>query len=301
MNKSKLPLISCALFVAPIVSFCAPVSFAQAAENPVNAVSVQQPVAGTQQSVAGTQQRTGSAQEPSYGAQQYNARSRQSGAWSPEWQDTGASGVIDGSDVYQFLNSGAQIDGTRMEEASRKADSEIKLPSYRRMKNWQEVIDRDRQNSEAGIGAAHGGMGSATEYATEHPTASGLSGAAGINEDEAEPKHKHSFGVKLKNAFLDTAEWIGFPLSDEPPPNEVDAKLAGDLPDGPDPRVYVHEVKLNPAREANTINTQVVPQAQMAPQAQLVPQAQVLPQGQVRESAVEQKTLEAQPPFIMEN
>jgi len=169
-------------------------------------------------------------------------------------QDTGASGVIDGSDVYQFLNSGSVIDPTRMEEASRKFDSMIKMPERtRQCKNWQEVIDRDRALQDAGVGAVYKGDGTnfapgAARQAPSGVTAPGYSQGKGqpVNPYAQDAPKPHGFFNKLKNDFVRYSEWVGFPISDEPLPGDVDASLAGDLPAGPDPRVYVHETKHQP-------------------------------------------------------
>ena len=186
-------------------------------------------------------------------------------------QDTGASGVIDGSDVYQFLNSGSIIDGTRMEEASRKFDSAIKMPDrVHQCKSWQEVIDRDRNLQQAGVGATIPGDGTANKYQNNCApgsgcnTASGCSTGYGAQGTSAKPKQ--GFFHKLKDDFIKTSEWVGFPISDEPLPGDVDASLAGDLPAGPDPRVYVHETKQAAPRIApSAYNRQGVTQEEQPP------------------------------------
>jgi hypothetical protein len=192
-------------------------------------------------------------------------------------QDTGASGVIDGSDVYQFLNSGAIIDGTRMEEASRKFDSAIKMPvRTRQCKNWQEVMDRDRQLDAAGVGAVYPNDGTQNAYTTQPgyspgaATGAAASGAPAARGTTAtgmgwggtpsnpypygQPqKQPHGFMHKLGDGFVRASEWVGFPISDEPLPGDVDASLAGDLPAGPDPRVYVHETKYQPGQAPSAV------------------------------------------------
>ena len=40
--------------------------------------------------------------------------------------------------------------------------------------------------------------------------------------------------------FLRACDAVGFPVSDEFLPGDVDASLSGDLPPGQDPRIYVH-------------------------------------------------------------
>ncbi|MBX9670296.1 MAG: hypothetical protein K2X93_22040 [Candidatus Obscuribacterales bacterium] len=173
-------------------------------------------------------------------------------------QDTGASGVIDGSDVYQFLNSGPIIDGTRMEEASRKFDSAIKMPDRKHQcKTWQEVIDRDRKLQDAGVGAVYPGDGTSFGApGTQNATRQGGSAYGGAYNP---PRQKE----KGPGWFTRAAEWVGFPISDEPLPGDVDASLAGDLPAGPDPRVYVHEMKHAPgepgAQGQQQVNSVVAP------------------------------------------
>lgn len=213
------------------------------------------------------------------------------GQRSVDYQDPGASGVVDGTDVYQFLDSGPTIDTTRMEEASKKFDSEIQMPSRKRMKNWQEVLDRDEHQAVKGVGAVDGGMGSVNGYApVMRPAPAGYGqvpqqgrtagsavqgsapsvtgsyysgnnatapGALVPGGTYAPPKPKHPVLSGIKNDFVRTAEWIGFPVSDEFLPGEVDASLAGDLPDGQDPRHYVHEEKHRQA-PAYEHQTQVV-------------------------------------------
>ncbi len=166
-------------------------------------------------------------------------------------QDTGASGVIDGSDVYQFLNSGPIIDGTRMEEASRKFDSAIKMPDRtRQCKTWQEVIDRDKKLQNAGVGAVYPGDG--TKFGAPGSANAAKQGGSAYGDTSTSTVD----GEKNKGpGFISrAAEWMGFPVSDEPLPGDVDASLAGDLPAGPDPRVYVHEIKHTSQQQRQQLN-----------------------------------------------
>lgn len=179
--------------------------------------------------------------------------------------DSGASGVIDGSDVYQFLNSGSVIDTTRMEEASRKFDRMIKMPPRSRpARNWQEQIDREKaiQNDidpntiDERVRYAQqdqqNGTSSGDQYSNGRPMPpqgkkyrghyaddNSQYGAVQSNNPNA-PNYLPIDKKKEPGGFVKAAEWLGFPVSDEFLPGTVDAKLAGDLPPGADPRVYVH-------------------------------------------------------------
>ncbi len=173
-------------------------------------------------------------------------------------EDPGASGVIDGSDVRQFLDSGARFNPTRMEEASRRFDKMIKMPPrLRRSKNWQEVIQRDEnlkikptqttvipaQPNGAGSSAVNqtGGAGQAAAgQATAANSASGSGTVVPASSTTTKPKEKHHLIKQVGRGIERAAEVVGFPIADEPLPGTVDASLAGDLPDGEDPRVYVH-------------------------------------------------------------
>lgn len=161
-------------------------------------------------------------------------------------RDPGASGVIDGTDVYQFFNSGPIIDPTRMEEASMRADKVIKMPSRHQTKSWQEVIDRDKDlENQAEVVRFKGDLNSSPNQnpISAHSAQSGpsTSQGSGIAQDTKAQKPHHTFVQKLENGFIRASEAVGFPISDEPLPGDVDSSLAGDLPAGQDPRVYVHE------------------------------------------------------------
>ncbi len=166
--------------------------------------------------------------------------------------DPGASGVIDGSDVRQFLDSGARFNPTRMEEASRRFDKMIKMPPrLNRAKNWNEVIQRDQNlqisqptNTQVVPGNATGAV-----------NAVNAGGAAGVQNSQANltnqtPQEKHRLIKKVGRGLEEAAEVVGFPVADEFLPNDVDAKLSGDLPDGEDPRVYVHPKESEKAKQA---------------------------------------------------
>jgi len=161
-------------------------------------------------------------------------------------RDPGASGVIDGTDVYQFFNSGPIIDPTRMEEASMRADKVIKMPSRHQTKSWQEVIDRDKDlENQAEVVRFKGDLNSSPNRnpisAQPGQSSSNNSTSSGITQDTKAQKPHHTFVQKLENGFIRASEAVGFPISDEPLPGDVDSSLAGDLPAGQDPRVYVHE------------------------------------------------------------
>lgn len=212
--------------------------------------------------------------------------------------DSGASGVIDGSDVYQFLNSGPVIDTTRMEEASRKFDRMIKLPPRSRpARSWQEQIDRERaiqndvdpatidervryqqpkgsrnssgpaapnaQYAEGDDGPSVGqgyaqtetnlplhGLQNGQQGQYAPPSGAGGSGKFGPqygaiqSSNPNAPNYLPIDKKKQPGAFVRAAEWLGFPVSDEFLPGTVDASIAGDLPPGADPRVYVHPESL---------------------------------------------------------
>jgi len=167
-------------------------------------------------------------------------------AQSQSQRDPGASGVIDGTDVYQFLNSGPIIDPTRMEEASIRADKTIKMPSRHQTKSWQEVIDRDKDlENQAEVVRFKGDLNSSPNQnpisaQTSH-SGSNYGSNNGIAQDTNAQKPHHTFVQKLENGFIRASEAVGFPISDEPLPGDVDSSLAGDLPAGQDPRVYVHQ------------------------------------------------------------
>ncbi|MBI1269763.1 hypothetical protein GC174_04960 [bacterium] len=163
--------------------------------------------------------------------------------------DPGASGVIDGSDVRQFLDSGARFNPTRMEEASRRFDKMIKMPPrLNRAKNWNEVIQRDQNlqinkptNTQVVPGNATGAVNAGS--------------AAGVQNSQTNltnqtPQEKHRLIKKVGRGMEEAAEAVGFPVADEFLPNDVDAKLSGDLPDGEDPRVYVHPKESDKAKQA---------------------------------------------------
>ncbi len=158
-------------------------------------------------------------------------------------RDPGASGVIDGTDVYQFLNSGPVIDPTRMEEASIRADKVIKMPSRHQTKSWQEVIDRDQDlENQAEVVRFKSDLNqSKAPNSTYAPNSASVPGAAMSTTGNGTPKPHHTFMQKLENGFIRASEAVGFPIADEPLPGDVDSSLAGDLPAGQDPRIYVHE------------------------------------------------------------
>ncbi|MCW5822815.1 MAG: hypothetical protein KIT34_08415 [Cyanobacteria bacterium TGS_CYA1] len=161
-------------------------------------------------------------------------------------RDPGASGVIDGTDVYQFFNSGPMIDPTRMEEASLRGDKVIKMPSRHQTKSWQEVIDRDKDlESQAEVVRFKGDLNSSPNQnplaAHSQQNGSNNNTGSGIAQDTKAQKPHHTFVQKLENGFIRASEAVGFPIADEPLPGDVDSSLAGDLPAGQDPRVYVHE------------------------------------------------------------
>lgn len=161
-------------------------------------------------------------------------------------RDPGASGVIDGTDVYQFFNSGPMIDPTRMEEASLRGDKVIKMPSRHQTKSWQEVIDRDKDlENQAEVVRFKGDLNSSPNQnplaAQSQQNKSNNNPGSGIAQDTKAQKPHHTFVQKLENGFIRASEAVGFPIADEPLPGDVDSSLAGDLPAGQDPRVYVHE------------------------------------------------------------
>ena len=164
--------------------------------------------------------------------------------------DPGASGVVDGSDVRQFLDSGARFSPVRMEEASRRFDKMIKLPPrVKKAKTWNEVIQRDNGLVNQNIAreqAAEASGNATTQGATQNGQKLSDNTAAGAKK----PKKKHKLLKKTGQGLIEAAEFVGFPISDEFLPNDVDASLAGDLPDGDDPRVYVHPKKSKQQIEA---------------------------------------------------
>lgn len=212
----------------------------------------------------------------------------QPGIAQADSEDPGASGVIDGSDVRQFLDSGARFNPTRMEEASRRFDKMIKMPPrLRRAKNWQEVIQRDENlkikptvNQAQGQAAAATGTTAATQKTGTGTTATTTSTGA-VNASTKSPQEKHKLIKKVGRGLERAAEVVGFPISDEPLPGTVDASLAGDLPDGEDPRVYVHrklsekekqarEALLNKAETRDASAEEVIPQGNNQPPAVIV-------------------------------
>ncbi len=167
-----------------------------------------------------------------------------SDALAQNQRDPGASGVVDGTDVYQFLNSGPVIDPTRMEEASIRADKVIKMPSRHQTKSWQEVIDRDadlENQAEVVRFKSDLNQNQSAYNSTNATNATNTTNSAGIAQGTNAPSPHHPFLQKLENGFIRYSEWVGFPIADEPLPGDVDSSLAGDLPAGQDPRVYVHE------------------------------------------------------------
>ncbi len=205
--------------------------------------------------------------------------------------DPGASGIVDGTDVYQFLTSGPIIDPVRMEEASRKFDRTIKLPPrIRQAKTWGDEMQREGtgatgaafnsayrdprlsgvdsprynndytqpMNSLPSGGQATASVASAQNNVSAVVGPSGPSGqstgmqvassaSAGNSSynynsamNQATQQHKSVFG-RMGMAFLRACDIVGFPVSDEFLPGDVDASLAGDLPPGNDPRLYVHQ------------------------------------------------------------
>ena len=170
------------------------------------------------------------------------AQSQLSGLQAQTQSDPGASGVIDGTDVYQFLNSGAVIDPTRMEEASIRGDKVIKMPSRHQTKSWQEVIDRDKDlENQAEVVRFKGDLNASPNRNPISAQTSQGGTSYGITQDTNAQKPHHTFVQKLENGFIRASEAVGFPISDEPLPGDVDSSLAGDLPAGQDPRVYVHQ------------------------------------------------------------
>lgn len=173
-----------------------------------------------------------------------------------ENQDPGASGIVDGTDVKQFLNSGALIDPVRMEEAAKRFDRTIKMPQ-KQAKDWNEEFQREKAIKE---GIPYEYTGSYTADGTSGTTGATInSNAEPHGQNEKKPPHAvHS----IKNAFLRTFDFIGFPVSLEDLPGEVDDNLAGDLPTTPDPRVYVHEKK---SPEQERLREQRLEQAENQP------------------------------------
>lgn len=169
------------------------------------------------------------------------AQSQLSSLEAQTQSDPGASGVIDGTDVYQFLNSGPVIDPTRMEEASIRGDKVIKMPSRHQTKSWQEVIDRDKDlENQAEVVRFKGDLNASPNKNPISAQTSQGGTSYGITQDTNAQKTHHTFVQKLENGFIRASEAVGFPISDEPLPGDVDSSLAGDLPAGQDPRIYVH-------------------------------------------------------------
>lgn len=167
--------------------------------------------------------------------------------------DPGSTGVIDGSDVRQFLDSGPRFSPTRMEEASKRFDKMIKMPPRsHQAKSWDEVIRRDDGLVNQKIPRAN--TASTASPANQKSNSTTISGAHGSQKTSGknsnnkatktttnnQPQEKHKVLKKVGRAFERTAEAIGFPVADEFLPGDVDAKLSGDLPAGNDPRKYVH-------------------------------------------------------------
>ncbi|MBK9145715.1 MAG: hypothetical protein IPM23_24855 [Candidatus Melainabacteria bacterium] len=157
--------------------------------------------------------------------------------------DPGASGVVDGTDVRQFLNSGAVVDPVRMEEAAIPFDRAIKMPQ-KQAKSWDEEMQREKAIKE-GIPYEYTGSYTRDGNSPVGGTRSGSASASGTTDGggphaDGKKKPRHALH-SIKNAFLRTFDFIGFPVSWEDLPGEVDNNLAGDLPPGEDPRVYVHE------------------------------------------------------------
>ncbi len=119
-----------------------------------------------------------------------------------------------------------------MEEASIRGDKTIKMPSRHQTKSWQEVIDRDKDlENQAEVVRFKGDLNASPN---KNP-------GYGITQDTNAQKPHHTFVQKLENGFIRASEAVGFPISDEPLPGDVDSSLAGDLPAGQDPRIYVHK------------------------------------------------------------
>ncbi len=131
------------------------------------------------------------------------------------------NGTIDGSSVKQFLNSGADINATQMEEASIPADNLMQMPAY---------VD-NKADARAQASAANG----------QNPQ----------GNPHKHKKKKHTFFNTLTQPMVSTLNFLGFPvgLNDDV---GIDASLSSDLPESVRKKDGAYNPNVNPGVEATT-------------------------------------------------
>jgi hypothetical protein len=136
------------------------------------------------------------------------------------------SGTIDGSSMKQFLNSGADINATQMEEASIPADNLMQMPASVNNK-------ADYRAQQAAQAQAQGGPGQ-----QQNP------------HKKKKQKHHTVFGA-IAQPFVSTLNFMGFPvgLNDDV---GIDASLSSDLPESVRKRDGAYNPNVAPGVEATT-------------------------------------------------
>lgn len=132
-----------------------------------------------------------------------------------------ANGTIDGSSVNQFLNSGADINATQMEEASIPADNLMQMPA------------------------------SVNNKADARAQAAAAAGQGPQQNPHKQKKKKHTFFNTLTQPMVSALNFLGFPvgLNDDV---GIDASLSSDLPESVRKKDGAYNPNVNPGVEATT-------------------------------------------------
>jgi hypothetical protein len=136
------------------------------------------------------------------------------------------NGTIDGSNLKQFLNSGADINATQMEEASIPADNLMQMPAS--------VNNRADTSAQATAQA----QGAADQDQQQYP-------------HKKKKKKQRTFFSALSQPFVSTLNFMGFPvgLNDDV---GIDASLSSDLPESVRKRDGAYNPNAAPGVEATT-------------------------------------------------
>ena len=124
-------------------------------------------------------------------------------------------GTIDGSNLKQFLNSGADVSATQMEEASIPADNLMQMPESVNNRADARAQEKARERAQANAQAAANGQVASADQQNPHK----------------KPKkyHAHPILGAVAQPFVSTLNFMGFPVG----LNEdrgIDASLSSDLP-----------------------------------------------------------------------
>jgi hypothetical protein len=140
------------------------------------------------------------------------------------------NGTIDGSNLKQFLNSGADVSPTDMEEASIPADNAMQMPES--VNNRAEVKAEERA-AKAAQAQANGQVASNTP------------------PKKQKKYHAHPILGAIGQPFVSTLNFMGFPVG----LNEdkgIDSSLSADLPESVRKRDGAYNPNAKPGSQENT-------------------------------------------------